>query len=73
MFASPRVKWLSNAVCDLLGVGAPSEADALLRDPDAAAVVAAFLKGPLEAIVFFYQPKEVCVCVCMYALGCVYV
>ena len=59
MSASPRLRWLCQTVTDLLGVGSPNEVEALLRDPDAAAIVSAFFRGQLDAVVFFYQPKEV--------------
>jgi hypothetical protein len=59
MSASPRLRWLCQNVTDLLGVGSPNEVEALLRDPDAAAIVSAFFRGQLDAVVFFYQPKEV--------------
>ncbi len=53
------MKWLSQTVADLLGVGSPNEVDALLRDADAAHIITAFLRGFVDAIVFFFQPKEV--------------
>ena len=59
MLSSPRVKWLTQAVSDLLEMGNPAEAEALLRDPDALAVVTHFFRGNVDAIVFFFQPKEV--------------
>ena len=57
--SSVRLRWLIAAVADLLSLPSPTDVEQLLRDPDAAAIVYNFLRGPVEAVVFFYQPKEV--------------
>jgi hypothetical protein len=59
MAHSARLRWLINATADLFELPAPTEVEQLFRDPDAFTIVYAFLRCQVDAIVFFYQPKEV--------------
>lgn len=59
MAHSARLRWLINATTDLFELPAPTEVEQLFRDPDAFSIVYAFLRSQVDAIVFFYQPKEV--------------
>jgi hypothetical protein len=55
----PRLRWMFQMVAETLELTSGSDVEVVMRDPDAATLLNLFFKGPVEAVAFLFQSKEV--------------